>query len=339
MTKRNIHFVGSIGLEDADTVFRTLADLVGDKASRYPDGETGVRHYWIVWQRAIVADHPDFEFGMETPPLTPGANPGVRYRLRDGVDPAAVEFPPLGYAKAALESYVLFAQLRNNGEIPAGTRFQVSIPTPAAVINSWLMPEEAAAIAPAYERAIVNEVQRIIDGIPAEDLAIQWDVCIEIVAHDGGMPIYLDDPRAYVMNNVMRLAGQTPPDADVGIHLCYGDPGHKHIIEPADLGTCVDWANGMCAHSPRPINFMHMPVPRDRSDDAYFAPLANLDIGDAELSLGLVHITDGLEGTQGRIAAAEKFVSDFGISTECGFGRRPAETIPELLRIHAEAAS
>jgi len=49
-----------------------------------------------------------------------------------------------------------------------------------------------------------------------------------------------------------------------------------------------------------------------------------------------VHDSDGAAGTQRRIAAAEKHASDFGIATECGFGRRPPETIPNLLRIHAE---
>jgi hypothetical protein len=27
------------------------------------------------------------------------------------------------------------------------------------------------------------------------------------------------------------------------------------------------------------------------------------------------------------------------VATECGMGRRPSETIPELLRIHAEVAA
>jgi hypothetical protein len=29
----------------------------------------------------------------------------------------------------------------------------------------------------------------------------------------------------------------------------------------------------------------------------------------------------------------QSHASDFGISTECGFGRRPPETIPELLKL------
>ena len=56
------------------------------------------------------------------------------------------------------------------------------------------------------------------------------------------------------------------------------------------------------------------------------------------ISLGLVHHTDGVEGTRGRIATAEKHLPDFLIATECGFGRRNPATIPELLRIHAEVA-
>ena len=51
-----------------------------------------------------------------------------------------------------------------------------------------------------------------------------------------------------------------------------------------------------------------------------------------------MHHTDGVAGTRKRIAAAEKHVRDFSIATECGFGRRRPETIPELLRIHAEVA-
>jgi len=87
----------------------------------------------------------------------------------------------------------------------------------------------------------------------------------------------------------------------------------------------------------RPIAYIHMPVPADRSDDAYFRPLAGLKLHpETRLFLGLVHDTDGVEGTRKRIAAAETHLRDFGISTECGFGRRPPETIPDLLRVHAE---
>jgi hypothetical protein len=84
---------------------------------------------------------------------------------------------------------------------------------------------------------------------------------------------------------------------------------------------------------------MHMPVPRDRSDDAYFAPLSNLKLKpETRLYLGLVHHTDGVAGTKKRIDTASKYAGDYGIATECGWGRRPPETMAELIEIHKQVA-
>jgi hypothetical protein len=99
----------------------------------------------------------------------------------------------------------------------------------------------------------------------------------------------------------------------------------------------VEVHNRLMGRLSRPINYIHMPVPADRSDDAYFKPLRELKLNSrTRLFLGLIHDTDGVEGTRRRIAVAEKYIPDFGIATECGFGRRPPETIPNLLRVHSE---
>ncbi len=80
-----------------------------------------------------------------------------------------------------------------------------------------------------------------------------------------------------------------------------------------------------------------MPVPRNRADDAYFAPLEWLELqADTRLILGLVHHTDGVEGSCKRMVVAWRHAKDFDVATECGFGRRDPATIPELLRIHRE---
>ena len=82
-----------------------------------------------------------------------------------------------------------------------------------------------------------------------------------------------------------------------------------------------------------------MPVPRGRDDDAYFAPLSRFAVAPAtELYLGLGHFTDHVEGARRRIAVGSRIGPDFGIATECGFGRRPPETVRHLLQIHAEGA-
>lgn len=86
--------------------------------------------------------------------------------------------------------------------------------------------------------------------------------------------------------------------------------------------------------------WIHLPVPRDRTDDAYFAPRQKLELHpETELHLGLVHATGGREGMIRRIEAARRTVTDSGVATECGMRRRPPETIPDLLQIHAEVAS
>jgi len=72
---------------------------------------------------------------------------------------------------------------------------------------------------------------------------------------------------------------------------------------------------------------------------AYFLPLRALRLQpQTELCLGLVHHTDGVEGTRRRLATASRHAARFSIATECGFGRRDPATIPELLRIHAAVA-
>ena len=82
-----------------------------------------------------------------------------------------------------------------------------------------------------------------------------------------------------------------------------------------------------------------MPVPRDRDDLAYVEPLRDLRMdAHTRLYLGLVHYTDGLDGTRRRMDVASAVYPDFGIATECGLGRRVGQDIPALLRIHAQAA-
>jgi hypothetical protein len=336
VTINNIHFVGSIGLEDAETVFRTLGTIIGAKAARYPDGETGKRHYWVQWQGEVFQNHPAFEYVEDRKKQTDTAKQTRLYRLKDPDSFTELEFEPLGYATEALTSYQLFSSLKSDGVIPANTRFQVSLPTPIAVIMAFVIPEHRSLIEQAYTRAMRIEQNTILENIPAHELSIQWDIAQELVAFEGNFPFPYDDILTGTSERVASLVDKIPDSVTTGIHLCYGDPGHKHIIEPEDLGNCVKFANAIQAQSSRHVDFFHMPVLRERNDEAYFSPLKNLLIDDAELVLGLIHYTDGVAGTQERMKAANKIMANYSIATECGFGRRNPETILELLDIHSE---
>ena len=336
MSEQNdVLLVGSVGLQDARSVFTTLADHLGERAHYYPDGETGERSYWIVWQMKVFSANRQLTTAEHDGEVRVGS-----FRIADGVDPADLEFGPLGYAEAAISSYKVFRELKEEGKIPASVRFQVAMPTPVAVMSGFVVAEDKAKVEPAYERAVIQEVQTILDAIPHDQLAIQWDVCYEILALDGGVPIYYDNVLEASVDRICRLGAMIPAAVDMGIHLCYGDPGHKHIQEPEDFGSSVAFANAICDGMQRQVDWMHMPAPKDRNDDAYYAPLKNLAMTTGtRLFLGLVHQTDGKEGTLKRIELAKKYTKDFGVATECGFGRRKADTIPGLLDIHVDVCS
>src|SRR3989442_7776399 len=60
----------------------------------------------------------------------------------------------------------------------------------------WSCPSsispDARQVYPAYERAMLREVERILKAIPHHDLAIQRDVCLEMLSWDGrGRPARL----------------------------------------------------------------------------------------------------------------------------------------------------
>ena len=74
-----------------------------------------------------------------------------KVRLVDGVDPASIEWPNLGYADAYQQSFEIFGKLRDEGVVPAGVRFQVQYPTPLASINGWVV-----AGGPGPARALVR---------------------------------------------------------------------------------------------------------------------------------------------------------------------------------------
>ncbi len=341
---RGSHLVGSINSPNAEATFRTLADALGSHLRRMPDGEVGERFHWILFQGAVF----DAAEGLSRLPGEPVLVAGFDVRpfvVDDGFDPATLSFGPLGYAKAAAESFATFSRLRDEGVIAVGTRFQVSLPTPLGPVSTFVHPDHRAAVEPAYARALMEEVALICEAIPGDDLAIQFDLASEFafiegaVLAGGPMVAWFDDPVRGAVERAARIASSVPDDAQLGFHLCYGDVGEKHFVEPTDTTNLVKVANALTEAVTRPINWIHMPVPIGRDDDAYMAPLQELRLDpDTELYLGLIHHEDGVAGARRRIEAASRFVTSFGVATECGFGRGPRERTGPLLRLHAAVA-
>jgi len=341
MNPRNVHLVGSIGLDSVAEVFRTVGGMLFSRLRRVPDGEPGGRRLWISWQypllranpRLVVDGDPDRKSGTGFPLLC----------LADGVKPAELSFGELGYAREARASYEDFRAARARGELPSNARFQVCLPTPLAVIHAFCTRRHLGIIEEAYTKAMLREVSTLCDTLPHADLSIQWDVCIEMIMWDGRFEGFRkpgSNIEEEVLVRMKRLCETIPEDVELGIHLCYGDWEAKHFIEPIDAGKMVTLANALVHAISHPISYMHMPVPLDRKDEEFYKPLKDLALApETELFLGCVHAADGVAGTNKRIEMASRYVKHFGIATECGMGRcKTPEAVRGLLEIHANTS-
>ena len=215
------------------------------------------------------------------------------------------------------QSYADFKRLKDAGKIAAGTKFQVDLVPAHSVIWLFLVDALHAPLDPLYNDAVKREIDKIAAAIPHDELAIQFDVASAVFARlerneassYGRSKAEMQDTFSAI---VADLGNSVPAGVDLLYHLCYGDSNHRHVVEPTDMGDMVEFANRLARNIKRPIDLIHMPVPRNRADDAYFEPLKRLALRpETELCLGLVHYTDGVDGTKQRLATAKKYAERF----------------------------
>ena len=237
---RGVHLVGSVPLADCEAVFHEVAAKLGTHLSRVPDGETGIRTDWIQWQFPLLAKMPEFE-----PADEPAGPFGPRLQLRSAETAREFSFPELGYRESAIDSYAVFSRLKQEGVIGEGVKFQVCLPTPLAVIHLRFVPRDQEAVEAAYEHRLLEELDRIVDAIPANELAIQWDTAVEFAVLEGLIDSFLTDPEQNMVERLVRLGDHVPAGVELGYHLCYGDLNHQHFVEPVDTAKLVAVANGV----------------------------------------------------------------------------------------------
>ncbi|KAI1260916.1 hypothetical protein F5Y18DRAFT_217431 [Xylariaceae sp. FL1019] len=347
MEPTGVLMVGSVPGASSEEVFTRLAAALPGRLQAVPDGETGERGNYIGWQ---LQRFPRIAWRSELggPPLPESKSAQPTFTLAD--------IKPTAYDDVALASYAVFKRLRQKQKIPSGVRFQIGLPSPYDVLAGHLKPEVANAIEPLYEQRFADTLDRIVAEIPHDDLVIQWDLCFVVTAleYDLGRlqhPLhkpYFSSPGGVLQGLVDRVVQQcehVPADVKLAFHLCYGDLGHKHFIEPQDTAHLVELANALLARETigSRTEWIHLPVPRDRKDADYFAPLTALKLDSAgsnpRIYLGVVHANDEA-GTQERIKAAQATVPfPFGVATECGLGRTPTQEIDSILRISKEVSA
>src|SRR6202040_3755702 len=139
-------------------------------------------------------------------------------------------------------------------------------------------------------------------ALPHGELAIQFDVASAVFAR-----LERNEASSYGRSKaemqetfsaiVADLGNRVPAGVDLLYHLCYSDSNHRHVVVRADMGDMVEFANRLARTIKRLIDLIHMPVPPNRADGAYFEALKRLTLRpETELCLGLVHYTDGAAG-------------------------------------------
>ena len=86
---------------------------------------------------------------------------------------------------------------------------------------------------------MVNELAGIFERIPHDQLAVQWDTNFEFAMLDGVMPTWFDDPRAGIVERLVRLGRSVPAEVRLGYHFCHGHESH-HRDRPYRAQPLVD---------------------------------------------------------------------------------------------------
>jgi hypothetical protein len=358
----DVLLVGSVARLDDDwtveQVMRRCAEALGPHVSMLPDGELGDRSQWITFvARHAYHGHPDLETRSRhtfEDWLPKGYDDQWRFAVRDGVE--EVRFERIGYAEEAKRSYEVFARLRDEGVIAPGVRFLVAYPGTESAVRAFVNePRDFEILWRGYNEAVRRELEDLGRSIPPEDLAIQWDLARETAAvervgfnfDDAGLQTLPQDPMERYEQMLAELSPAVPEEAWLGLHVCYGSLQHRegespdsaHYTPIRDLGTGVDMLNRGVRACGRRVDFVHMPVQLADKRAGHYAPLERLDVGEARVYLGLIDVSDGLDGALERVAIARRHLDDFGVGTPCGWGRRPADQrVEDLIALDAQVA-
>lgn len=123
------------------------------------------------------------------------------------------------------------------------------------------------------------------------------------------------DALAALAGQLSGLLDRVPDRVPAGLHLCYGDSGHRHMIEPESLATQVRLANAVAERAGRAPEWVSFTVPYHPDEQAAGTTDAQVALIDRYLPAG---------------------AGSWGICTECSMARAEREDVPRLIDLHRE---
>ena len=225
------------------------------------------------------------------------------------------------FAQAAINGFREFWKAQLDGEVTAGLRYQINLPTPYTVLAATVTEQQCLERLAGMERAVLAELALVLDALPAELLALQWDACGETrVWETRGRD--LEQPRGLperLLASFVTVCAALPPTVELGFHCCHRDAAGREPIVPVDAGQVARLLGAIIASCDRDVAFVHVPVPRASLGGDYFEPLTNLALWpQMQVYLGLLHPQDDEDAVTNRLAAAQAVLRNVGLSVACG---------------------
>jgi hypothetical protein len=341
-----VHLVGSFPTKSAEEAFRKSATGLKGHLTSIPDGEPGWRdNFTIGLLQKIVPTNPhiigvyrEYDEKFDPSPIKE-SSPEETQELLSKIPSATID---LGYADDAIASYKTFLQLREEGVMDKTVRFQVCLPGVSS-FAIFVKPAYQLAVEDVMFKAMIQDVIKINKEIPAEDLAVQFDIASDFIKMEAQKdPEYLKTLRADFHppkeNAMERYASQytelishVDKDATVGLHICPGNINNKAVLDPPNTAVAVDLANNIAGRLDRSLAWVHFGCLPVWKKESHYSPLKDLKSG-PKVFLGVVY-PDNKSGAQERIDAARKSNVDFGISPPCGLARTSGEGVESVLDI------
>ncbi|NKJ39522.1 hypothetical protein [Rhizobium sp. SG570] len=242
------------------------------------------------------------------------------------------------HARASLEA---LNALKEAVALPAGVRASLSI-LAAFQISRFAKPGDRVQpdADAAYAAWLMNEIKRVVTDIPssATDLAVQIKLPFADLAEAAESDAADSALADALLDSVTNIIDAVPETIPVAVHMnCRDGAGFK--IQPMHFTDMAELSNRLQERCVRRIDLVHIPVPLVVSDESFFAPLRRLALrSESKLCLGLIHLSDGVEGAMRRIALARTGFPEFALAARSGFAAREPAVIADFLKLHADVA-
>ena len=173
------HFVGGIPLPDGETVFRRLAETTGPYLRRLPEGETGIRK------------KPGSDFCRRCSPTTRRSRSPPRCHLSNspsGTASFCVKFRACASNPARLQTLPRSRPVMPTWRSRRGSCSSDCSATASSRLGSNFRSRcrhQSRRLLPALTQHLIGEVGKIAAAMPNDRIALQWDVCQEVLAWEG----------------------------------------------------------------------------------------------------------------------------------------------------------